>query len=64
VIAVVVFQRSLDVQVRIQRDTGCESENWQERYREMPVDIETTEGIIAVAENNVRAIVAGSLPII
>ncbi|HDR2621602.1 TPA: alpha-mannosidase [Enterobacter chuandaensis] len=34
----------------IERETGYESENWQERYREMPVDIETTEGIIAVAE--------------
>lgn len=34
----------------IQRETGCAGENWQERYREKPVDIETTEGIIAVAE--------------
>ncbi|HED6263279.1 alpha-mannosidase [Enterobacter bugandensis] len=43
----------------IQRDTGCESENWQERYREMPVDIETTEGIIAVAEAG-KALVVNS----
>lgn len=34
----------------IQRETGYDDENWQERYREMPVDIETTEGIIAVTE--------------
>jgi len=34
----------------IQRETGYDDENWQERYREMPVDIETSEGIIAVTE--------------
>ena len=41
----------------IQRETGCADENWQERYREMPVDIETTEGIIAVAESGKALIV-------
>ncbi|EGQ5299663.1 alpha-mannosidase [Enterobacter hormaechei] len=34
----------------IQREMGYDDENWQERYREKPVDIETTEGIIAVTE--------------
>lgn len=43
----------------IQRETGCAGENWQERYREMPVDIETTEGIIAVAEAG-KALVVNS----
>lgn len=43
----------------IHRETGCAGENWQERYREMPVDIETTEGIIAVAEAG-KALVVNS----
>jgi len=43
----------------IQRETGYDRENWQERYREMPVDIETTEGIIAVAEAG-KALVVNS----
>ncbi|MCE1398698.1 alpha-mannosidase [Enterobacter cloacae] len=43
----------------IQRETGCAGENWQERYREKPVDIETTEGIIAVAEAG-KALVVNS----
>lgn len=43
----------------IQRETGCAAENWQERYREMPVDIETSEGIIAVAEAG-KALVVNS----
>lgn len=34
----------------IQRETGYDGEHWQERYREKPVDIETSEGIIAVTE--------------
>lgn len=34
----------------IQRETGFDGENWQERYREMPVDIETSDGIIAITE--------------
>ncbi|WP_148244397.1 glycoside hydrolase family 38 C-terminal domain-containing protein [Enterobacter asburiae] len=43
----------------IQRETGYDGENWQERYREMPVDIETSEGIIAVAEAG-KALVVNS----
>lgn len=43
----------------IQREAGYDAENWQERYREMPVDIETSEGIIAVAEPG-KALVVNS----
>jgi alpha-mannosidase len=43
----------------IQRETGYHDEKWQERYREMPVDIETSEGIIAVAEEG-KALVVNS----
>lgn len=34
----------------IHRETGCDDDSWQERYREKPVDIETSEGIIAIEE--------------
>lgn len=43
----------------IQRETGYDEENWREHYREMPVDIETSEGIIAVAEAG-KALVVNS----
>lgn len=43
----------------IHRQTGYEEQNWQERYREMPVDIETSEGIIAIAESG-KALVVNS----
>ncbi|UKJ21867.1 alpha-mannosidase [Enterobacter mori] len=43
----------------IQRETGYDGENWQGRYREMPVDIETSEGIIAIAEAG-KALVVNS----
>lgn len=43
----------------IQRETGYDDENWQERYRELPVDLETSEGIIAVAEEG-KALVVNS----
>ncbi|ELJ8293029.1 alpha-mannosidase [Enterobacter roggenkampii] len=43
----------------IERETGCHAEEWQEHYREMPVDIETSEGIIAVAQAG-KALVVNS----
>lgn len=43
----------------IQRETGYDEEDWREHYREMPVDIETSEGIIAVAEAG-KALVVNS----
>ena len=43
----------------IHRETGCNAQDWQEHYREMPVDIETSEGIIAIAEAG-KALVVNS----
>ncbi|HHA2010544.1 TPA: glycoside hydrolase family 38 C-terminal domain-containing protein [Enterobacter mori] len=43
----------------IERETGCNAQDWQEHYREMPVDIETSEGIIAIAEAG-KALVVNS----
>lgn len=43
----------------IQRPTGMQEQNWQARYREMPVDIETSEGIIAIAQAG-KALVVNS----
>jgi alpha-mannosidase len=43
----------------IRRKTGYDDENWQERYREKPVDIETSDGIIAIAEAG-KALVVNS----
>ena len=43
----------------IERETGSHAEEWQEHYREMPVDIETSEGIIAVAQAG-KALVVNS----
>lgn len=43
----------------IKRETGCNAQDWQEHYREMPVDIETSEGIIAIAEAG-KALVVNS----
>ncbi|ELW1647736.1 glycoside hydrolase family 38 C-terminal domain-containing protein [Enterobacter oligotrophicus] len=34
----------------IQRTIGHDANRWQARYRELPVDIETSEGIISIAE--------------
>lgn len=43
----------------IKRETGCNAQDWLEHYREMPVDIETSEGIIAIAEAG-KALVVNS----
>ena len=43
----------------VHRPTGCNDLNWQAHYRERPVDIETSEGIIAIAEPG-KALVVNS----
>ncbi|MBG0635196.1 alpha-mannosidase [Enterobacter ludwigii] len=43
----------------IERETGYDDTHWQERYREKPVDIETSEGIIAIAQAG-KALVVNS----
>ena len=44
----------------IHRPIADAPENWQQNYREKPVDIETSEGIIAIEEND-NALVINSL---
>ncbi|WP_108652805.1 glycoside hydrolase family 38 N-terminal domain-containing protein [Dongshaea marina] len=43
----------------INRPVAAVADDWRDRYRECPVDIETTDGVVAIAQDNRAMLVTG-----